>query len=87
VRYAKYLRVPVNGRVPPVAEVLRQFPSKLAQTEHGTATLGLGIRLAVSRETASGEVDLGESARFWPTDAALARWKAASHGEATVVYD
>ena len=86
-RYAKYLRVPVNGRVPPVAEVLRDFPSKLSQTEHGTTSIGLPVRLAVSRDRASGEVDLGDSARFWPTDAALARWRAASHGEATVVYD
>ena len=86
-RYAKYLRVPVNGRVPPVAEVLRDFPSKLAQTEHGTMPIGLPVRLAVSRDRASGEVDLGDAARFWPTDAALARWRAASHGEATVVYD
>jgi DNA polymerase-3 subunit alpha len=86
-RYAKYLRVPVNGRVPPVAEVLREFPSKVAQGEHGAISIGLPVRLAVSRERASGEVDLGESARFWPTDAALARWRAASHGEATVVYD
>jgi hypothetical protein len=34
-RFGKYLRVEVNGSVPPVAEVLRDFPSRRSQTEHG----------------------------------------------------
>ena len=40
------------------------------------------------REQATGALDLGESARFYPTDAALARWRAGAHGgRAVVVYD
>jgi DNA polymerase-3 subunit alpha len=37
---------------------------------------------------AVGEVDLGDSARFWPADEALARWRTLAHeGQARVVYE
>ena len=87
-RFGKYLRVEVNGSVPPVAEVLREFPSRRVETEHGELPLGLAVRLALLREGATGEIDLGDAARFYPSEAALARWNAAAtHGHATVVYD
>src|SRR6185437_10804963 len=34
-RFGKYLRVEVNGSVPPIAEVLRDFPTRRIPTEHG----------------------------------------------------
>ncbi|KQW36057.1 DNA polymerase III subunit alpha [Rhizobacter sp. Root404] len=87
-RFGKYLRVAVNGSVPPVAEVLRDFPSRRVATEHGDLPQGLTVRLELHREAASGELDLGEAARFYPTDAALDRWRAgAHHGQAVVVYE
>jgi DNA polymerase-3 subunit alpha len=87
-RFGKYLRVAVNGSVPPVAEVLRDFPSRRIATEHGDLPQGLTVRLELHREAASGELDLGEAARFYPTDAALDRWRAgAHHGQAVVVYE
>ncbi|MFT3666251.1 DNA polymerase III subunit alpha [Piscinibacter sp.] len=87
-RFGKYLRVEVNGSIPPVAEVLRDFPSRRVRTEHGELPQGLTIRLALQRERASGEVDLGEAARFYPTDEALARWRSsAMQGRAEVVYE
>ncbi len=86
-RFGKYLRVEVNGSVPPVAEVLRDFPSRRINTEQGTITNGLGVRLVLQREAASGELDLGEEGRFFPTDEALARWREGSHGKANVVYE
>ncbi|CAM5795630.1 DNA polymerase III subunit alpha [Rhizobacter fulvus] len=87
-RFGKYLRVAVNGSVPPVAEVLRDFPSRCIATEHGDLPQGLTVRLELHREAASGELDLGEAARFYPTDAALDRWRAgAHHGQAVVVYE
>ena len=91
-RFGKYLRVAVNGSVPPVAEVLRDFPSRRIATEHGELPQGLTVRLELNRTTdnasASGELDLGEAARFYPTDAALERWRAAAHrGHAVVVYE
>jgi DNA polymerase III subunit alpha len=87
-RFGKYLRVEVNGSVPPVAEVLRDFPSRRLRTEHGEAPQGLTVRLQLHRDRASAEVDLGEAARFYPSDAALDRWRAgASQGKAEVVYE
>jgi DNA polymerase III subunit alpha len=91
-RFGKYLRVAVNGSVPPVAEVLRDFPSRRVTTEQGDLTQGLTVRLQLHRASAEvnavGELDLGDSARFYPTDAALDRWRAAAHrGEAVVVYE
>ena len=87
-RFGKYLRVEVNGSVPPVAEVLREFPSRRLVTEHGEMPQGLAVRLALLREHAIGEIDLGDSARFYPSEAALARWNAAAaHGRAVVVYE
>ncbi len=91
-RFGKYLRVAVNGSVPPVAEVLRDFPSRRVSTEQGDLTQGLTVRLQLHRASTelqvSGELDLGDAARFYPTDAALERWRAgAHHGEAMVVYE
>jgi len=91
-RFGKYLRVAVNGSVPPVAEVLRDFPSRRLVTEHGDLPQGLTVRLELNRTiddtSVSGELDLGEAARFYPTDAAIDRWRAgAHHGQAVVVYE
>jgi DNA polymerase-3 subunit alpha len=87
-RFGKYLRVAVNGSVPPVAEVLRDFPSRRVATEQGDLTQGLSVRLQLHRASASGELDLGDSARFYPTDEALSRWRAGAHrGEAVIVYE
>ncbi len=73
-RFDKYLEVEVSGRAPPVAEVLREFPSRSLATEHGDLPQALTVRLRLRRWEASAELDLGEAVRFYPTDAALARW-------------
>jgi DNA polymerase III subunit alpha len=87
-RFGKYLRVAVNGSVPPVADVLRDFPSRRIATEHGDLPQGLTVRLQLDRAAVSAELDLGDAARFYPTDAALDRWRAgAHHGQAVVVYE
>jgi DNA polymerase-3 subunit alpha len=87
-RFGKYLRVAVNGSVPPVAEVLREFPERHLATEQGDRMLGLTVRLQLRRQRAIAELDLGDGARFFPSDAALERWKAcADSGQAVVVYD
>jgi len=87
-RFGKYLRVDVNGSVPPVAEVLREFPSRRVASEQGELARGLTVRLRLLRERASAELDLGDAARFYPTDAALDRWRAGAHqGRATIVYE
>jgi DNA polymerase-3 subunit alpha len=86
-RFGKYLRVEINGSIPPVAEVLRDFPTRKVATEHGHLTQGLTVRLVLERGAARGELDLGEDGRFFPTDAAIARWREGSHGRANVVYE
>jgi len=86
-RFGKYLRVDADGSVPPVAEVLREFPSRRAAGD-GAAVQGLPVRLRLRRPRVTGEVDLGDDARFYPSDAALARWRAGAHeGQAQIVYD
>lgn len=86
-RFGKYFRVEVNGSIPPVADVLRDFPTRRVATEQGHLTQGLTVRLVLDRGQASGELDLGDEAKFFPTDAAIARWREGSHGKATVVYE
>jgi len=86
-RFGRYLRVAVNGITPPVAELLRDFPPRISSTEHGDTVQGLSIHLLLRREQAQGELDLGDDARFYPSDAALARWRLATHGNASVVYE
>jgi DNA polymerase-3 subunit alpha len=87
-RFGKYLRVDLNGTVPPVAELLREHPSRRIETDQGALTQGLTVRLTLHRDRASGEIDLGEAARFYPTDAAIERWRGcARQGQAWIVYD
>ena len=46
------------------------------------------VRLRLERRQATAELDLGDEARFWPSDEALARWKSiAEGGEAAIVYE
>lgn len=86
-RFGKYLRVEVNGSVPPVAEMLRDFPSRRIESEQGPLTQGLTVRLVLQREKARAELDLGDEGRFFPSDAALERWRSSAHGKAGVVYE
>ncbi|WP_157267687.1 DNA polymerase III subunit alpha [Azohydromonas aeria] len=85
-RFARFLRVPVNGSVPPVEEVLRDFPARRLEDESGEQWQGLTVRLTLQRDGATAELDLGDAARFYPTDEALARWSRGSHGAARLVY-
>ena len=87
-RFGKYLAVAVNGKAPPVADVIRTWPAKTLATEQGQTQQGLAIRLQLERQAVQVELDLGDAARFWPSDEALARWKTLAHdGRAAVVYE
>jgi DNA polymerase-3 subunit alpha len=91
-RYGKYLRVAVNGRAPEVARLVKAFPPQREMTDQGELVRGLPVRLTLSRQgegiAASAEVQLGEQAKFFPTDAALAGWIAqAEGGQAVIAYD
>ena len=86
-RFARFLRVAVNGEYPPVAELVREFPARRVATDEGELVQGLPVRLLLRRERAVGEVDLGDAARFFPSDAALERWARCTHGSARLVYE
>lgn len=87
-RFGRYLSVAVNGKPPPVADVIRTWPPKKVETDQGELQQGLAIRLQLRRERVEAALDLGEGARFWPSDEALARWKTLAHeGRAAVVYE
>ncbi len=91
-RFGKYLRVAVNGAAPDVARLVREFPERREMTEQGELLRGLPVRLSLERQQAAlgarAELQLGEQARFFPSDAALAGWAAqAAAGQAVVVYE
>ncbi len=86
-RFGKHLRIEVTGPTPPLVDVLREFPVHRRAQEQGDVLLGLPVRLVLQRSTARAEIDLGDDGRFFPSDAALQRWREASHGKARVVYE
>jgi DNA polymerase-3 subunit alpha len=87
-RFGKYLKVAVNGQVPDIQRLLRDFPPRRELSEQGELVRGLGVRLLVQRDAAQAELQLGEQAKFYPTDAALASWMAQAHGGlAQIVYE
>jgi DNA polymerase-3 subunit alpha len=87
-RFGRHLAVNINGGVPPVADLLRLWPVRRVEAEQGVVTQGLAVRLKLKRRLAVAELDLGDDARFWPSDEALARWRSlAEGGAAHVVYE
>ena len=86
-RFGRYLAVAVNGIPLPLQELLRQWPARKRRTEHGDLEQGLPVRLQLRRSDAMADLDLGDEARMWPCDEALARWRSVAHqGQASVVY-
>jgi DNA polymerase III subunit alpha len=90
-KFGRYLKLAVNGKAPDLDRMVREFPPKKEETEQGTLLRGLPVRYAVWREgdglNAIAEIELGERAKFFPSDAALASWIAQAHaGDAQVVY-
>jgi DNA polymerase III subunit alpha len=87
-RFGKFLRVAVNGKAPDIKRLVREFPPKREQSEQGELVRGLPVRLAVRRDAATAELQLGDEAKFFPSDAALASWMAqADGGQAQIVYE
>ncbi len=87
-RFGKFLRVAVNGHAPDIQRLVKDFPPRREVSEHGELLRGLNVRLSLQRADAVAEVQLGEEAKFFPSDAALASWSAqADKGQARVVYD
>jgi DNA polymerase III subunit alpha len=86
-RFGRYLRVAVNGTMPDVERMVREHPPQVVPTEQGELIRALGVRLRVERNGAKAEVALGDAAKFFPSDEALASWMAQAHNaKAEVVY-
>jgi DNA polymerase-3 subunit alpha len=84
--------VAVGEKPPEVARLLREFSARRESTEDGELQHGLRVRLGLrcteGQEAAVAELQLGEAYRTYPTDAALAAWRAqAAGGDAVVVYE
>lgn len=91
-RFGRFLRVMVNGAVPDIARLVKDFAPQRELSEQGELLRALGVRLVMQRHTPAGgacaEVQLGDAAKFFPSDVALASWRAqADAGQASVVYD
>jgi DNA polymerase-3 subunit alpha len=95
-RFGKYLRVAVGSEVgrktPDIARMTKEFPAQREVTEQGELLRGLPVRLAMLLKseagTASAELQLGESAKFFPTNEALAAWRVqADQGQAAIIYE
>ncbi len=87
-RFGKYLSVTVNGTSPDIARMLRDHPAKVEQSEQGELVRGMSVRLKLLREGATAEVQLGDNAKFFPSDAALASWMAQAHnGQSQIIYE
>jgi DNA polymerase-3 subunit alpha len=65
--------------------MLREFPARRVTTDHGELVQGLPVRLALQREEVEAQLDLGDAARFFPSDEAIERWR--QRAAAAVVYD
>ena len=82
------LRVAVNGSAPDVARLVKDFPPRRQSSEQGEQVRGLSVRLSLNRQGASAELQLGEAAKFYPSDAALASWMAqADKGQVKIESD
>ncbi len=85
-RHGRYLRLPVPAQLGVIDQLLRDHPARRQQTDEGETTLGVSLRLTVEREGAVAEVELGDAARFYPSDEALKLWQQATDGQARLVY-
>ncbi len=87
-KFGRYLSVAVNGTKPDLARMVKDFPPRAEMSEQGELLRGLPVRLMLRRPGATAQIDLGDAARFFPTDAALASWTAqADSGLARIVYE
>ena len=84
-RFGKYLSIKAQqdfqGISTSMRTIIKDFPPRRELTDQGEFFKGLGIRFEIEKSSdglaATAQIQLGESARFFPSDAALASWYAA----------
>ncbi|MEG1280548.1 MAG: DNA polymerase III subunit alpha, partial [Comamonas sp.] len=91
-RFGRYLLVNTDRHQPDVARLLQEFPPMEERTDEGVLRHGLKVRLGVvcsANGTRAGvELNLGNTALFFPSDQALAAWsQEAGHDAIKIVYE
>ena len=91
-RFGRSLSLALAGApaaaVPSLAQLVQTWPPRLAMTEQGEVSQGLGVVLKLHCDNAVAELALGEAGRFWPTDEALAAARAlALNGQTAILYE
>ncbi|MCP5272589.1 MAG: DNA polymerase III subunit alpha [Burkholderiaceae bacterium] len=89
-RFGRHLAVKtagLRGGSAPLTELVKTWPARRVDSEVGELVQGLPVRLRLQRPGASADLDLGERARFWPSDEALLRWQQLAGGEVDIVYE
>jgi DNA polymerase III subunit alpha len=79
-RFGKHLSIQttdIAATTHALKSILKDFPPKRELTEQGEFFKGVSVRLDYQAAAATAQIQLGENARFFPSDAALARWYAA----------
>jgi DNA polymerase III subunit alpha len=79
-RFGKYLSIQtadIASTTHALRSILKDFPPKRELTEQGEFFKGVSVRLDYQATSATAQIQLGENARFFPSDAALASWYAA----------
>ncbi|MEY4295794.1 MAG: polymerase subunit alpha, partial [Pseudomonadota bacterium] len=76
-----HIQYGLQGILESMRSIMKDFPPKRELTDQGEFFKGLGIRFEVEKYSesvgATAQLQLGENARFFPSDAALASWYAA----------
>ena len=91
-RFGKHLKVDIGDKTPDISRLLREFPPMKVQTERGDLQRGMSVRMIVTRAADLGavnaEIQLGDDAKFYPSDAALASWMAQTGvAKSLIVYE
>ncbi|WP_394681752.1 DNA polymerase III subunit alpha [uncultured Comamonas sp.] len=91
-RFGRYLLVNTDRHQPDVARLIQEFPAVEEHTDEGVLRHGLKIRLGVvcgqGEARAGVELNLGDAARFFPSDQAMAAWsQEAGHEAIKIVYE
>lgn len=86
-RFGRYVYVPVRTKLPPLDEVVKQWPARQQQGEQGVVNQGLKVMTHHFLASGQAKIDLGEDSRFWPCDEALQRFAAISPEPPQIVYE
>ena len=74
-RFGKHLRLRVDHEAPSLISIVARFPPRKESTDMGVLLRGLSVRVQLERPQLTAEIDLGEDARFTPSEEALQAWQ------------